>query len=48
MGSAKPRFDSLAPGAQASCIADARARMQALSPEDFVARGRIVYCVARA
>jgi ubiquinone/menaquinone biosynthesis C-methylase UbiE len=48
MGSAKPRFDSLGPEAQAACIAAARARLEALSPEAFVARGRIVYSVARA
>ncbi|MGH2570875.1 MAG: hypothetical protein ACRDGR_06595, partial [bacterium] len=48
MGSTKPRFDSLAPRAQELCIAAARARMERLSPEGFVARARVVYSVARA
>jgi hypothetical protein len=47
LGSAKPRFDSLAPDAQAACVAAARVRMERLPPEGFVARARIVYSVAR-
>jgi SAM-dependent methyltransferase len=46
LGSAKPRFDSLAPVAQAACIAAARARMESLPAEGFVARARIVHSVA--
>ncbi|MBI4473281.1 MAG: methyltransferase domain-containing protein [Acidobacteria bacterium] len=46
LGSCRPRFDSLDVAAQQACIADARRRMQALSPADFVARGSVVYAVA--
>ncbi len=48
MGSAKPRFDSLASGARADCMADARRRMSQLAREGFVARGRVIYSVAYA
>lgn len=48
LGVSKRRFDSLAPGAQEACAADARRQMRSLSPEDFVARGRVIYAVARA
>jgi SAM-dependent methyltransferase len=47
MGSAKPRFDSLDPVTREACIVNARCRMEGLADEDFVARGRIVYAVAR-
>lgn len=46
VGSLKPRFDSLAPLAQAACVADARRRMEVLAPEDFLALDRVVYAVA--
>ena len=46
LGSAKPRYDSLDPQAQEACVAEARRRMQELSPDDFVARGRIVQATA--
>ena len=47
MGSEKARFDSLADAAREACVASARCRMEALSAEDFVARGQVVYTVAR-
>jgi ubiquinone/menaquinone biosynthesis C-methylase UbiE len=43
LGSSKPRFDSLSPAASAACLADARARMEAISPDGFRARARLVY-----
>lgn len=48
LGSAKVRFDGLDAAARASCLADARHRMEALGPADFVARGRVVYAVGGA
>ncbi|HYM80997.1 MAG TPA: hypothetical protein VEY91_06245 [Candidatus Limnocylindria bacterium] len=45
LGSSKPRFDSLAPVAREACLAEARRRMKELTPEDFVARGEVVYSV---
>jgi len=48
MGAAKPRFDSLTPAAREACVVEARRRMTALAPEDFVARGAVVYAVAGA
>jgi ubiquinone/menaquinone biosynthesis C-methylase UbiE len=47
MGSEKARFDSLPDGAREACVGSARCRMEALSAEDFVARGQVVYSVAR-
>jgi SAM-dependent methyltransferase len=46
MGSSKPRFDSLAPEAQAACVADARRRMSQMGSADFVASAKLVYTVA--
>jgi SAM-dependent methyltransferase len=43
LGSSKPRFDSLSPAAASACLEEARQRMRDLEPEDFVARGRVVY-----
>jgi hypothetical protein len=48
LGSSKPRFDSLAPVVRTACVAEGRRRMKELAPEDFVARGRIVYSVGCA
>lgn len=48
LGSAKPRFDSLAPAAREACVAAARARMGHLAHEDFIARAEVVYSVACA
>lgn len=48
MGSSKPRFDSLTPAARNACVAEASRRMKELTPEDFVARGKVVYSVASA
>lgn len=47
MGASKPRFLSLDSIAQPACVAEARKRMGALSSEGFVARGTLVYSVAR-
>jgi SAM-dependent methyltransferase len=47
VGRNKRRFDSLEPSVQAACLDSARRRLAALGPEDFVARGKIVYAVAR-
>lgn len=48
LGSAKRRFDSLAPFAREACLAEARARWSRLASEDHVARVNVVYAVARA
>jgi SAM-dependent methyltransferase len=48
LGSAKPRFDSLAPEPQAACLAEARRRMEGMSSGAFVARAKLIYSVARA
>jgi ubiquinone/menaquinone biosynthesis C-methylase UbiE len=48
LGSSKPRYDSLAPAVAAACVTEARRRLSALRPDDFVARGRVVYAVASA
>ena len=45
LGSSKPRFDSLEPAAREACLDAARGRMVALTPDDFVARGRVIYSV---
>jgi ubiquinone/menaquinone biosynthesis C-methylase UbiE len=46
MGREKARFDSLDGATQATCVAQARQRLQKLAPADFVATGKIVYAVA--
>lgn len=48
MGSCKPRFDSLAETAQAACCDAARARMERLNADGFIARGEVVYSLASA
>lgn len=48
MGASKPRFDSLGPDARTACVADARHRMERLAPEDFIARGKVVYSIGSA
>ncbi|MEO5989283.1 MAG: hypothetical protein ABIU54_11815 [Candidatus Eisenbacteria bacterium] len=48
MGASKPRFDSLTSQARSACVADALDRMEQLAPEDFIARGSVVYSVAYA
>lgn len=45
MGGDKPRYDSLAPDARETCLAEARRRMEPLAAEDFVSRGRVVYAI---
>lgn len=47
LGSSKPRFDSLGPGAATACVTEARRRMASLGPEAFVARAPVVYAIAR-
>ena len=46
LGSSKARFDSLSPQAAAAFLADVRERLQKLGPEDFIARGKVVYATA--
>jgi ubiquinone/menaquinone biosynthesis C-methylase UbiE len=46
MGSQKPRFDSLSAEARQACLASARRRMQAMTSDDFVSTGKVVYAVA--
>jgi SAM-dependent methyltransferase len=48
LGPAKARFDSLAPGARTAFLAASRRRLAELAPEDFVARGQVVYSLASA
>ena len=45
LGASKPRFDSLEPAAREACLQAARRRMEALTADDFVARGRVIYSV---
>lgn len=45
MGSSRPRFDALDASARAACLAEARRRLQTLSPADFLARGRVVFAI---
>jgi ubiquinone/menaquinone biosynthesis C-methylase UbiE len=46
VGSSKRRYDTLSLAAKEACAAEARRRMAALSPGDFVCRGRVVYTTA--
>lgn len=48
MGSCKPRFDSLTETARATCCDAARARMEQLNADGFIARGDVVYSLASA
>jgi SAM-dependent methyltransferase len=48
LGSMKSRFDSLSSKAQAACLTEARSRMAAMSSEDFIARAKLIYSIARA
>lgn len=47
MGASKPRLDGLAPENRKACIAEFCRRAQRLGHEDFLARGSVVYAVAR-
>jgi len=47
LGSVKDRFDSLAPEAAAACVEEARHRMNALGPADFIARGQVIFATGR-
>jgi ubiquinone/menaquinone biosynthesis C-methylase UbiE len=46
MSGSKRRFDTLAPTAKKSCVEEARRRMEALTPGEFVCRGAVVFTVA--
>jgi SAM-dependent methyltransferase len=48
MGSGKPRFDSLGAAGRQACVAEAIRRLDRLSSDDFVARGKTVHVVAVA
>ena len=48
LGSTKPRFDSLSPDAQVSCLSLARARMEAMPSSAFMARAKLIFSVGRA
>lgn len=45
MGALRARFDSLDAAGRTACVAEARRRMKVLAPEDFMARGKVVYAV---
>jgi ubiquinone/menaquinone biosynthesis C-methylase UbiE len=45
LGSSRPRFAGLEPDAQSACISEVRRHLEGLSPEDFVATGKVVYTV---
>lgn len=47
LGSGGQRWDGLDDAARPACMAEARRRLAALGPEDFVARGRAVIAVGR-
>lgn len=46
LGSSRPRFDSLAPAAREACLDSARRRMECLTADDFIARGKVIYSIA--
>lgn len=48
LGSMKPRFDSLSPQAQVSCLSEARRRMKRMPTEAFMARAKLIYAIAQA
>ncbi len=48
MGSSKPRFESLDSTSREACVAEVLRRMRFLAPEDFMARGKVVYAVGQA
>ena len=48
LGASKPRFDGLDPAAREACLGSARGRLEGLTAEDFVARGKVVYSVAES
>lgn len=48
MGSSRERLRSLEADSRSRCVAEARRRLTALQPADFVARGRIVCAVGSA
>jgi SAM-dependent methyltransferase len=45
LGASKPRFESLEPAAREACLQAARRRMAALTADDFVARGMVIYSI---
>jgi ubiquinone/menaquinone biosynthesis C-methylase UbiE len=46
VGSERARFESLSTEAREACLTSGRRRMQAMSVDDFVATGKVVYAVA--
>jgi SAM-dependent methyltransferase len=48
LGSSGPRFRGLAPEAREACLTSVRKRLEDLRTDDFVARGRVTYSVARS
>ena len=46
LGGGKARFESLGMAAREACMRDARRRMEALKPADFVVKGKVVYAIA--
>jgi SAM-dependent methyltransferase len=48
VGSQRPRFESLDAALQLECLTQVRRKLNQLAPEDFVARGNIVYSVGYA
>ena len=47
MGAPRSRFDGMTPVRQTNCLAAMRRKLFALSPEEFTARGKVVYAIAR-
>jgi hypothetical protein len=45
VGASKVRFESLAPEVREACVDESRRRMMQLSPEGFIARGKVVYSI---
>jgi ubiquinone/menaquinone biosynthesis C-methylase UbiE len=45
LGRCRPRYEALSPEKGASCLARARQRLSMLPPDEFLARGMVVYAV---
>jgi ubiquinone/menaquinone biosynthesis C-methylase UbiE len=48
LGSSGPRFRSLTPEARNACLTSVREKVESLRADDFIARGRVTYSVARS
>ena len=48
MGSEKPRFDALDLPVRKACMVEGRRRLRRLAPEDFLARGSVIFGVGLA